>query len=103
VSHTDNSKLSEEEEAHEMCDSRNTLEGIARQKIETYIYPSGKVNPEIDEITAKKCGYMLAWSTSFGSDYNGHTGSLYDLNRIRITSSADSRFFDTILERKPTK
>ncbi len=100
VNHIDNSKLNEVDETHEMCDSRKLLQEITGQAIDTYIYPSGRINPELDEIIAKKCGYTLGWSTSFGDDYNSHTGSIYDLNRTRISSDTDPSFFDRILSRR---
>ena len=103
VSHTDNSKLSEWEETHEMCDSQDTLKKLTWQKVETYIYPSGRINANIDESVAKKCGYALAWSTSFGTDYNDHTGSIYDLNRRRIFSETEPHFYDLVLEKQWAK
>lgn len=107
ISHSDNSKLSVNEETHEMCDSREILKNLSGQKVETYTYPSGRINPTIDESIAKKCGYKLAWSTSFGNSYDSHTGSIFDINRIRINSETDPHFFDVFLneieKRNPSK
>ncbi len=100
VSHTDNSKLSEKDETHEMCDSKKILEKISWLPVETYIYPSGRINPDIDEKVAASCGYTLGWSTSFGKDFWSSWSNLYDLNRIRIQSDTDPHFFDLFLEKE---
>jgi peptidoglycan/xylan/chitin deacetylase (PgdA/CDA1 family) len=100
VHHTDNSKLSAEEVTREMCDSRSTLENLTGKSVKTYIYPSGRVKIDLDGPIAEKCGYTLAWSTSFGTDWNAHSGSLYSLNRRRISADTDPHVFEKWLEKR---
>ena len=99
ISHTDNSKFDILTQTKEMCESRDILRKLSGQKVDTYIYPSGKFAPDIALPVAKNCSYMIAWSTQFGDDYNDHTGSLYSLNLIRMRPNTDTRFFDTLLQK----
>jgi peptidoglycan/xylan/chitin deacetylase (PgdA/CDA1 family) len=99
VNHIDNNKLDLKNQTDEMCTSREILEKLIGMPVNTYIYPSGRLNPIIALPTAKKCGYTLAWSTGFGTDYNSHTGSIYAINRTRIFSETDPHFYDIILEK----
>lgn len=99
VNHVNNAKLDFTGETSEMCDSKKTLEAIVWSPVSTYIYPSGRINPIIDIDVAQKCGYRLAWSTSFGSDYNEHTGSIYDLNRVRVHADTSPDFFEKLYKK----
>ena len=99
ISHIDNSKFDILTATKEMCESRDILRKLSGQKVDTYIYPSGKFAPDIAIPVANTCGYTLAWSTQFGNDYNDHTGSLYTINRVRIRPETDPRFFDTLLSK----
>ncbi len=99
ISHTDNSKLDILTETKEMCESRDVLRKLSGQEVDTYIYPSGRFAPDIALPTAKNCGYTLAWSTQFGTDYNDHTGSLFAINRIRMNSETDPHFFEALISK----
>lgn len=57
------------------------------------------MNEKIDDTILASCGYTIAWSTGFGREYNSTTGSLYDLNRIRIHGDTKVEFFDEILKK----
>ncbi len=99
LGHRDNSKLAESDLKREMCESRKILQKITQQSVDAYIYPSGRMNPALSEKVSKECGYTLAWSTRYGSDYNSATRSLYEINRIRISSDTEASFFDHLLSK----
>lgn len=96
INHLDNSKLNEEMERREVCDSKEILEKLTHKEVGAYIYPSGKMNESIDGSILKDCGYTIAWSTGFWRDYNTSTGSLFNINRIRIQNETKKEFFDEI-------
>lgn len=101
VTHSEHSLLTKEQEHYEMCESKRALEKLISRPVRTYIYPSGKMNPEASEASAIGCGYSLAWTTHFGIDdlIPGST-NFYNINRTRINHDTPASFFRELVERE---
>lgn len=97
VNHKDNSILDEKNEIYEVCESKKKLEALTEKSVTAYIYPSGRMNKELDEKILHNCGYEIAWSTGFWREYNSSTWGLFDLNRIRIHGSTPAKIYDMLL------
>ncbi len=95
MTHNDHSKMNEKREAYEICTSKGLFEKISWKKVETYIYPSGRIGSWSLSLL-KKCGYTLAWSTNFWETYHNISINPYILNRTRITRNTDPSFFRDI-------
>ncbi len=100
MNHRDQSKITQEEEIKEMCDSKNKIENIIHIPIKSYIYPSGRMSTYSEKI-AKECGYQIAWSTGFGEKWNPKNPSKYNINRNRIHSKTSTSLFEAILKKNP--
>jgi hypothetical protein len=91
-----------DDEMYEMCQSKIILEKIIQKSIHTYIYPSGGVNELTSEHAAFHCGYALAWSTHFWTDWNIHPQA-FAINRIRIGPNTTSDFFVHLATQKESE
>lgn len=100
VTHSDNSLLNEVELKREMCDSKATLEKWIWKPVESYIYPSGRLNTEFGTKIEKECGYKVSWSTSFGKNFSSRISGFSQINRVRLHSDADPHFFDVFLKKE---
>ena len=99
ITHSDHSRLDESLETQEICESKKILEKIIEKPIFSYTYPEGRMSEKSKEIS-EKCGYTLAWSTGFGTDWNPSNPSRYDINRIRIHNYTTTEIFDEALKAK---
>lgn len=102
IHHLDQDKLSPEAEKTEICESKKTLENLTHQPINSYIFPSGRMSSSSSNIL-KECWYTIAWSTWYGHTYWTLTGSVYDMNRVRIHSSTTVEDLEGILFPKISK
>lgn len=98
VSHNDESHLSEKDTFHEMCDSKTILEKMIGKPVDTFIYPSGRINTEFAPSMEKKCGYEMSFSTEFGKKFDPSAPDFYRINRTRIHGNTDPSFFDHFLK-----
>ena len=99
LTHDDESKMSVEKEQEEMCESKKLLENITGRSIHTYIYPSGRMNASGSTENLRTCGYTLAWTTSFGKDFDIHDPHLSEINRIRVGRDDGEEFFAKYITR----
>ena len=96
LTHSDESHMGTTIEEHEMCESKKILETTIGKRIDTYIYPSGKIGTGSVE-NLKKCGYLLGWSTQFGTDFNSTWANTGKINRIRIGRETNPEYFIKLL------
>lgn len=99
MNHNDESKLSEEQEHYEMCQSKSELEKLIQKPVTTYIYPAGKMNTGAIVNNLRDCGYTLAWTTSRGKDWDWNHLAPDEINRIRVSHDAGVDLFKKILKR----
>jgi peptidoglycan/xylan/chitin deacetylase (PgdA/CDA1 family) len=102
LEHEDQSHTSTGRENTIMCESRRYLESVTGKSVITYVYPSGKLDPMKSPQNARACGYMLAWSTAYGNDWNT-TKNPYTINRIRVTAGLDDAYFIDLARRQHTE
>ncbi len=101
VTHSEHSSLTQEQEHYEMCESKRALEKLISMPVRTYIYPSGKMNPEASEASAIGCGYSLAWTTHFGiNDLIPGSTNFYNINRTRVSHDTPPSFFRELAEKE---
>lgn len=98
VSHDDETHLSEKDTFHEMCDSKMILEKMIGKNVDTFIYPSGRINTEFAPSIEKECGYQMTFSTEFGKKFDPVSPDFYRINRTRIHGDTDPGFFDRFLK-----
>ncbi len=97
LTHADESKMSIENEQKEMCESKKILENIIGKSVNTYIYPSGRMNASGSTQNLKTCGYTIAWTTSFGRDFDMRNPHFSEINRIRVGRDDGKAFFEKYL------
>ena len=96
LTHSDESRMAPIIEENEMCESKKILETTIGKRIDTYIYPSGKIGTRSVE-NLKKCGYLLGWSTQLGTDFNSTWANIGKINRIRIGRETKPEYFTKLL------
>ena len=99
LTHDDESKMSVEKEHREMCESKKILENITGKPVNSYIYPSGRMNASGSTENLKSCGYSLAWTTSFGKDFDLKDPHFSEINRIRVGRDDGEAFFEKYIQR----
>lgn len=68
--------------------------------MESYIYPSGRINAEFGVKIERECGYILTWSTGFGKNFSSLVPEFSQINRVRLHSYTDPNFFDVFLKKE---
>ncbi|MEO0082970.1 MAG: polysaccharide deacetylase family protein [candidate division WOR-3 bacterium] len=88
VNHYDLTKLPVEQVKYELIRSKRILDSVFNQNVITFIYPYGKTNPQIVELT-KLAGYKLARSTKWGEPNLWVDRYLIPIKEIRTTTTID--------------
>lgn len=96
--HDGESKMSVEKEQEEMCESKKLLENITGKSVNTYIYPSGRMNASGSTENLRICGYIIAWTTNFGKIFDPMDPHSSEINRIRVGRDDGEAFFEKYLK-----
>ncbi|MEO0076638.1 MAG: polysaccharide deacetylase family protein [candidate division WOR-3 bacterium] len=88
VSHYDLTKLPVEQAKYELIRSKQILDSVFNQNVITFIYPYGKTNTQIVELT-KLAGYKLARNTKWGEPNLWVDRYLIPIKEIRTTTTID--------------
>lgn len=92
INHREQDTMPESEEKDTVCNSKSILETLIQKPVESYIYPVWKMSKYSKQIS-QQCGYQIAWSTGFGTNWDSKNPSKYDINRIRIHSTTTVELF----------
>lgn len=86
ISHPDLTKISVDKAQKEIANSKSALETLTGKKVISFCYPSGKFNPEVENVV-KNAGYIYATTTVGGiTSFN----NLFELNRYRVNKDTDA-------------
>lgn len=97
ITHRAMSTIDKKDEKQEICESKAELEKMTGKKVQTFIYPTGKIGKWSTKYL-KECGYDLAWSTGFGRELNWQKPQLLVMNRTRISHDTTAEFYKKLVK-----
>lgn len=65
---------------NEIVESKNIIEKIISQKVDTFIYPYGKVNKKVHSLASKHYKYLMRIGSALNRDWHNSNNMLYRIN-----------------------
>lgn len=89
INHRDLSKMGENEQRQQLTESKQKLEALIGQPVDSFCYPAGRYNQTTVQL-AKEVGYTTSTTTKPGiAKGRDLTDSPHELRRIRVTDQTD--------------